>query len=68
MSLLSHEGTRVLLVGSGSYVPGSHLPSVPASRTTVQDLGDCLVDRAGLDPRTAHQVRRSEMPGAGPWL
>lgn len=50
MSLLSHEGTRVLLVGSGTYVPGSRLPSVSAGRTTVQDLGDCLVDRAGLDP------------------
>lgn len=50
MSLLSHEGTRVLIVGSGGYVPGSRLSPVPASRTTVADLGDCLVDRAGLDP------------------
>ncbi|MEV4745863.1 caspase family protein [Streptosporangium sp. NPDC049248] len=50
MSLLSHEGTRVLIVGSGDYVPGSRLSPVPASRTTVADLGDCLVDRAGLDP------------------
>ncbi|MEV4073975.1 caspase, EACC1-associated type [Nonomuraea fuscirosea] len=48
--LLAGAGARVLLVGSGSYVPGSSLPAVPAIGRTLEDLGRCLVERAGLEP------------------
>ena len=48
--LLAAPGTRVLLVGSGTYAAGSLLPEVDAVPGTVADLGRCLVERAGLDP------------------
>ncbi|MEV4379275.1 AAA family ATPase [Streptosporangium sp. NPDC049644] len=48
--LLAAPGTQVLLVGSGTYPTGSRLPDVPAVPGTISDLGQCLVDRAGLDP------------------
>lgn len=48
--MLAGGGTRVLLVSSGSYLPGSRLGPVPAAAASVTDLGRCLVERAGLDP------------------
>ncbi|GGM89950.1 hypothetical protein GCM10010106_41790 [Thermopolyspora flexuosa] len=48
--LLASPGTRVLLVGSGTYAADSLLPEVDAVPGTVADLGRCLVERAGLHP------------------
>ncbi len=48
--LLASPGTRVLLVGSGTYAAGPLLPEVDAVPGTVADLGRCLVERAGLNP------------------
>ena len=49
--LLASAGARVLLVGSGTYVPGSRLTAVPSVADTITDLGRCLTERAGLDAR-----------------
>jgi len=38
----------VLLVGTGEYVAGSRFDAVPAVRTTVQDLADCLTGSCGV--------------------
>ncbi|MFC6081974.1 caspase, EACC1-associated type [Sphaerisporangium aureirubrum] len=48
--LLGAPGTRVLLVGTSSHAPGSRLPAVGAVAASVADLGQALVERAGLDP------------------
>ncbi|MGW0589405.1 caspase, EACC1-associated type [Streptosporangium sp. NPDC002607] len=48
--LLAAPGTQVLLIGSGTYPAGSRLPDVPAVPGTISDLGQCLIDHAGLDP------------------
>ncbi|WP_449064725.1 hypothetical protein [Planomonospora algeriensis] len=40
----------MLLTGTGTHGPGSRLPPVPAVPATIEDLGGCLVERAGLDP------------------
>ncbi|WP_344866648.1 caspase, EACC1-associated type [Planomonospora alba] len=61
--LLSCPGTRVLLVGTGAHAPGSRLPAVPAAAATVEDLGGCLVERAGLDP--ANLVTLVDPPDPG---
>lgn len=37
-----------MLVGCGTHVAGSTLPDVPAAATSVEDLGRCLTERAGL--------------------
>ncbi|MFC4113115.1 WD40 repeat domain-containing protein [Nonomuraea zeae] len=48
--LLASEGARVLVAGTGAHRPSSNLPQVPAVPATVTDLGQCLVERAGLSP------------------
>ncbi|MBO3747473.1 caspase family protein [Streptosporangiaceae bacterium NEAU-GS5] len=54
--LLELPGTRVLLIGSGSYLPGSRFPALPSVSATVRDLGRVLVERAGLDPARLNVV------------
>ncbi|MGW4791495.1 caspase, EACC1-associated type [Nonomuraea sp. NPDC004297] len=49
--LLASEGARVVVAGTGAHQPSSRLPQVPAVPATVADVGKCLVERAGLDPR-----------------
>ncbi|MGW0807392.1 caspase, EACC1-associated type [Nonomuraea sp. NPDC002799] len=48
--LLSEEGARVLVAGTGTHRPVSRLPQVPAIPATLDDVGRCLVERGGLDP------------------
>ncbi|MGA5824142.1 caspase, EACC1-associated type [Kitasatospora sp. NPDC094028] len=47
---LAQPGTRVVLVGTGTHVPGSPLPDVPAVAGTVHDLGRALIRHGGLAP------------------
>ncbi|GAA2883490.1 hypothetical protein GCM10010517_46700 [Streptosporangium fragile] len=54
--ILAAAGSRALLVGSATHSAGSILTSVPAVTTTITALADCLVRRAGLDPRNLTQV------------
>ncbi|AQZ65508.1 High-affnity carbon uptake protein Hat/HatR [[Actinomadura] parvosata subsp. kistnae] len=49
--LLASEGARVVVAGTGAHRPSSRLPQMPAVPATVTDLGQCLVDRAGLAPQ-----------------
>ncbi|MFI7125168.1 hypothetical protein ACIBQ1_05700 [Nonomuraea sp. NPDC050153] len=58
--LLSSEGARVLVAGTGRHLPESRLPEVPAVPATVADVGRCLVERGGLAP--AHLTVRLD-PG-----
>ncbi|NBE96194.1 hypothetical protein FE391_20320 [Nonomuraea sp. KC401] len=46
--LLSDEGARVLVAGTGAHHAPSRLPQVPAVPPTVNDVAQCLVERAGL--------------------
>ncbi|WP_165977284.1 WD40 repeat domain-containing protein [Nonomuraea diastatica] len=46
--LLSDEGARVLVAGTGAHRAPSRLPQVPAVPPTVNDVAQCLVERAGL--------------------
>ncbi|MBF8190879.1 hypothetical protein ITP53_35275 [Nonomuraea sp. K274] len=46
--LLSGEGVRVVVAGTGAHRTSSRLPQVPAVPTTINDVGQCLVDRADL--------------------
>ncbi|MEV5891934.1 caspase, EACC1-associated type [Nonomuraea fuscirosea] len=48
--LLSAAETRVVVAGTGTHQPSSRLPQVPAVPATVADLGQTLVERAGLAP------------------
>ncbi|MFC5823802.1 caspase, EACC1-associated type, partial [Nonomuraea insulae] len=48
--LLASEGARVVVAGTGTHRPSSRLPQVPAVPTTVTDVGQALVERAGLAP------------------
>lgn len=48
--LLSAAETRVVVAGTGTHQPSSRLPQVPAVPATVADLGQALVERAGLAP------------------
>ncbi|MEV0380316.1 hypothetical protein [Nonomuraea sp. NPDC050643] len=48
--LLASEGVRVLVAGTGTHRASSRLPLVPAVPATVNDLGTCLVERAGVAP------------------
>jgi len=61
--LLASPGARVLLVGSGKYAAGSRLSEIGVVPDTVQDLGRCLVERAGLDP--AHLTMLIDPAGPG---
>ncbi|TDE59044.1 hypothetical protein E1295_03840 [Nonomuraea mesophila] len=46
--LLSDEGARVLVAGTGAHHAPSRLPQAPAVPPTVNDVAQCLVERAGL--------------------
>jgi hypothetical protein len=46
---LSLQGTKVLLVGTGSY-ESDEIPDVGAISRTLRDLGELLVQRCGLAP------------------
>ncbi|TMR11466.1 hypothetical protein ETD86_35665 [Nonomuraea turkmeniaca] len=48
--LLSSDGVRVLVAGTGAHRPESRLPQVLAVPATVNDVSQCLVERAGLAP------------------
>ncbi|WP_043627561.1 caspase, EACC1-associated type [Nonomuraea candida] len=48
--LLAAEGARAVVAGTGAHRPSSRLPQVPAVPATVTDVGQCLVERAGLAP------------------
>jgi WD40 repeat protein len=48
--LLAAEGVRVLIAGTGAHRLSSSLPQAPAVPATLTDLGQCLVERAGLNP------------------
>jgi WD40 repeat protein len=47
---LASAGSRVLVVGAGTYVSGSRLPDVPAVARTVADLAELLVERCRVRP------------------
>ncbi|GAA3084190.1 caspase, EACC1-associated type [Streptosporangium carneum] len=60
--MLAAEGARVLVVGSGKCGPDSVLDPIASVRTTVVDLGACLVERAGLDPANLTVLVDAETP------
>ncbi|MGH3866897.1 MAG: caspase, EACC1-associated type [Pseudonocardiaceae bacterium] len=60
--MLSGAGTRVLLVGTGTYAPGSGLESVPAVSSTLADLGQVLMERCGVAPERLRVLRDPESP------
>ncbi|MFI1524775.1 caspase, EACC1-associated type [Kitasatospora cineracea] len=47
---LSLPGARALIIGTGTHVPGSVLPDVPAAAETVRAISEELVTRCGLYP------------------
>ncbi|MET8873180.1 caspase family protein [Nocardia sp. NPDC004604] len=53
---LSSSGTRVLLVGCGSFVDGSALPDVPSAAATITDLAHALTGRCGVRPENVTTV------------
>ncbi len=60
--LLSGEGVKVLIVGSGAYRRESRLSPIPSVGRTVTDLGACLVERAGLDPANLETLVDADAP------
>jgi WD40 repeat protein len=60
--MLSGAGTRVLLVGTGKYAPGSGLESVAAVSSTLADLGQVLMERCGVAPEHLRVLRDPEGP------
>ncbi|MBV8542544.1 MAG: hypothetical protein JO063_02265 [Pseudonocardiales bacterium] len=60
--MLNGAGTRVLLVGTGSYAPGSGLVSVPAVPSTLADLGQVLMERCGVVAERLRVLRDPESP------
>ncbi|MGP3956901.1 caspase, EACC1-associated type [Nonomuraea sp. 3N208] len=48
--LLSSDGVRVLVAGTGAHRPESRLPQAPAVPATVNDVSQALVERTGLAP------------------
>ncbi|MFE7527642.1 AAA family ATPase [Kitasatospora sp. NPDC057542] len=59
---LSLPGARALIVGTGTHVPGSVLPDVPAAAGTVRAISEELVTRCGLDPDHVRTVIDPEDP------
>ncbi|MFE5587730.1 caspase family protein [Kitasatospora sp. NPDC056531] len=53
---LGLPGARALIIGTGSHVPGSVLPDVPAAAGTVREIGRELVARCGLAPDQVRTV------------
>jgi WD40 repeat protein len=60
--MLSGAGTRVLLVGTGTYASGSGLEPVAAVSSTLTDLGQVLVERCGVAPARLRVLRDPENP------
>jgi hypothetical protein len=58
--MLSGAGTWILLVGTGTYAPGSGLESVPAVSSTLADLGQVQVERCGVAPERLRVLRDPE--------
>jgi WD40 repeat protein len=48
VTALRTPGTRVVLMGTGTHLPGSDLPDVPAVVDSLVDLKRALVERCGL--------------------
>ncbi|MGW3181587.1 caspase, EACC1-associated type [Kitasatospora sp. NPDC001119] len=59
---LSLPGTRALIIGTGTHIPGSVLPDVPAAAGTVHAIREELVTRCGLDPDHVRTVIDPEDP------
>lgn len=59
---LSLPGARALIIGTGTHVPGSVLPDVPAAAATVRALAQELVARCGLAPEHVRTVVDPENP------
>ncbi|MFJ9777062.1 AAA family ATPase [Kitasatospora sp. NPDC101157] len=59
---LGLPGARALIIGTGSHVPGSVLPEVPAAAGTVRAVERALVDRCGLAPEHVRTVLDPENP------
>ncbi|MFI9361393.1 hypothetical protein ACIG5E_10050 [Kitasatospora sp. NPDC053057] len=59
---LGLPGARALIIGTGSHVPGSVLPDVPAAAGTVRAIERELVDRCGLAPEHVRTVIDPENP------
>ncbi|WP_405396231.1 caspase family protein [Microbispora hainanensis] len=58
------SGTRAVLVGTGSHIPGSRLPNVPAVEGTVRDFAACLVECCGLPGSQVRTVTDPRDPEA----
>ncbi|GAA1001948.1 hypothetical protein GCM10009555_107410 [Acrocarpospora macrocephala] len=48
--LLNAEGSRALVMGSGTFTDGSRLTEIPSVATTVEDVAATLTESCGLDP------------------
>jgi hypothetical protein len=60
--MLSGDGARALLIGTGTHAPGCRLPDVPEIAGAVAALGLCLVDQCGLPPDQLRMVHDPATP------
>ncbi|MET8539994.1 hypothetical protein ABZW03_04960 [Kitasatospora sp. NPDC004799] len=59
---LGLPGARALVIGTGTHVPGSVLPDVPAAAETVRAVAQALVDHCGLAPEHVRTLVDPENP------
>lgn len=59
---LSRPGSRAVVVGTGTHVPGSALPDISAVTATVTAVRDVLTDQCVMDPRHVVSVTDPEDP------
>ncbi|MFD9685048.1 AAA family ATPase [Kitasatospora sp. NPDC059088] len=59
---LGLPGARALVIGTGTHVPGSVLPDVPAAAATVHAVARALVEHCGLAPEHVRTVLDPEDP------
>jgi WD40 repeat protein len=62
--LLTGDGARAVLIGTGNHAPGSPLPAVPQVAGTLTALGQCLTERCGLAAAHLTVVRDPDSPSA----
>jgi Caspase domain len=62
VTALGRAGSRAVVVGTGTHLPGSALPGIPAVAATVTAVRDALTERCGMDGRHVVSVADPESP------
>ena len=62
VTALRATGTRVVLMGTGTYQTGSDLPGIPSVVGTLADLGRALVEQCGLAEENLRLVVDPQTP------